>query len=51
MTAPHAHPIRPRRWSRVLWGLAGAVVLAVAFVGYLQPSFIFDLANRITLCF
>jgi hypothetical protein len=26
-------------------------VLALAFVGYLRPSFVVDLANRIVLCF
>jgi hypothetical protein len=28
-----------------------AAVLAAAFMAYLQPSFIVDLANRIILCF
>jgi hypothetical protein len=28
-----------------------AAVLATAFMAYLQPSFIVDLANRIILCF
>lgn len=30
--------------------LTGAGVLALAFYGYLQPSFILDLANRLILC-
>jgi hypothetical protein len=32
-----------------LWGL-GAAVLALAFLAYLQPGFMLDLANRIYLC-
>ncbi|HEY8605752.1 MAG TPA: hypothetical protein VIM12_01400 [Noviherbaspirillum sp.] len=28
-----------------------AAVLALAFVGYLRPAFVVDLANRIVLCF
>ena len=32
-------------------GIAIAAVLALAFVAYLRPSFVFDLANRIILCF
>jgi hypothetical protein len=43
-------PIRTHL-TRLLLGAAFAAVLAVAFVGYLQPSFIVDLANRIILCF
>jgi len=30
--------------------LTAAAVLAMAFYGYLQPSFILDLANRLILC-
>lgn len=40
--------------ERIKHLLLGAVVLAVlaaVFVGYLRPSFIVDLANRIVLCF
>ena len=37
--------------KRLLLGIAIAAVLALVFVGYLRPSFIFDLANRILLCF
>jgi hypothetical protein len=37
--------------KRFLLGIAIAAVLAIVFVGYLRPSFIFDLANRIILCF
>jgi len=32
-----------------LWALGG-VVLALAFLAYLQPAFMLDLANRIYLC-
>lgn len=37
-----------QRW--LLRGVAAAV-LALAFLAYLHPAFVFDLANRITLCF
>ena len=37
--------------KRFLLGIAIAAALALAFVGYLRPSFVFDLANRIILCF
>lgn len=37
--------------KRFLLYAAGAVVLAAAFLAYLTPSFIVDLANRIVLCF
>ena len=41
-------------WLRHLAGIAGAIllaaVLAAAFMAYLQPSFIVDLANRFVLC-
>jgi hypothetical protein len=40
-----------RRLIRVLLGAAFAAALALAFMAYLRPSFVFDLANRITLCF
>lgn len=39
------------RIKRLLFGAALAAVLALAFVAYLRPSFVFDLANRIVLCF
>lgn len=39
------------RFVRILIGTALAAVLALAFVGYLRPSFVVDLANRIVLCF
>lgn len=35
----------------MLFGAALAAVLSLAFVGYLRPSFVVDLANRIALCF
>lgn len=41
----------PRLLRRLLFGITLAVVLALAFMAYLTPSFIFDLANRIVLCF
>jgi len=37
--------------KRILFGAAFIGALALAFIGYLQPSFIVDLANRIILCF
>jgi hypothetical protein len=37
--------------KRLLPGAAFIAVLTLAFVGYLRPSFIVDLANRIILCF
>lgn len=37
--------------KRLLLGTTFIAVLALAFVGYLRPSFILDLANRIILCF
>jgi hypothetical protein len=39
------------RIKRLLLGTALAAVLAFAFIGYLRPSFIVDIANRIVLCF
>jgi hypothetical protein len=37
--------------KRILFGAALAAVLALAFAGYLHPSFVIDLANRFMLCF
>lgn len=37
--------------KRLLLGTALFAVLALAFAAYLRPSFVFDLANRIVLCF
>ena len=34
----------------ILLALLGAACIAIAFYGYLQPSFILDLANRLILC-
>jgi hypothetical protein len=44
--------LRPSQ-SVLRWLLRGAAaaILALAFLAYLRPSFVFDLANRITLCF
>lgn len=39
------------RLVRVVLGVALIAALALAFVGYLRPSFVVDLANRIVLCF
>lgn len=39
------------RLKRLLFGAALTAVLASAFVAYLRPSFVLDLANRIVLCF
>lgn len=43
------------RLKRLLLGAALAaaltIVLALAFMAYLRPAFVFDLANRIVLCF
>jgi hypothetical protein len=44
--------LRPtQRVQRWLLRGAAAAVLALAFLAYLRPAFVFDLANRITLCF
>lgn len=37
--------------KRVLFGLAGAALLALIFIAYLRADFALDLANRIYLCF
>lgn len=37
--------------KRVLLRLAIMAVLALVFMAYFQPDFVFDLANRIALCF
>lgn len=39
---------RLKNW---LLGIAFGATLAVAFLGYLRPAFVLDLANRIILCF
>lgn len=39
------------RIKRLLLGIALIAVLSFAFVSYLRPAFIVDLANRIVLCF
>jgi hypothetical protein len=36
--------------KRTLLVAALAAALTIAFIGYLQPSFIVDLANRFILC-
>ncbi len=37
--------------KRILPGAALVAALALAFIGYLRPAFMIDLANRIILCF
>lgn len=37
--------------KRIAIYVAVAAVLALTFMAYLTPSFLFDLANRIILCF
>lgn len=37
--------------KRVLLVVAVAAVLTLAFLAYLRPSFVVDLANQIILCF
>jgi hypothetical protein len=39
------------RLKHALLGAAFAAVLTAAFMAYLRPSFVVDLANRIILCF
>lgn len=41
----------PEPIKRALIWIALAAVLALAFVGYLRPAFVLDLANRFILCF
>lgn len=41
----------PGPLKRALLYVVLAAVLALAFVGYLRPAFVFDLANRLILCF
>ena len=45
------NPILRSRLLRLLLGAVGAALLALAFMAYLQPDFVVDLANRIYLCF
>ncbi|HEY0845300.1 MAG TPA: hypothetical protein VGE12_08030 [Noviherbaspirillum sp.] len=37
--------------KRLLLGIAIGAVLALAFLAYLRPSFVVDLANQLILCF
>ena len=39
------------RIKRLLLGAALIAALVLSFMAYLRPAFIFDLANRIILCF
>lgn len=36
--------------KRLLFSLLGALLLAAAFIAYLSPDFVVDLANRFILC-
>lgn len=38
-------------WQRLLAGAAFAGVLAIAFLAYLRPDFVMDLAVRVISCF
>lgn len=40
-----------QRHQRLLFGVAGAALLALIFMAYLRPDFVLDLASRIYLCF
>lgn len=40
----------PNRIQGILAAILLAVVLAAAFMAYLRPSFVVDLANRLVLC-
>ena len=44
-------PSRRPPLGGILWRAALALLLAVAFLAYLQPAFVLDLATRIVLCF
>jgi len=44
------HSTLRKRLVQLLLGAIGVAVLAFAFVAYLRPSFVVDLANRIVLC-
>ncbi|WP_164931889.1 hypothetical protein [Janthinobacterium sp. 17J80-10] len=48
MEQPLNHPAS--RLRRIAGAMLLAAVLAAVFMAYLQPSFVVDLANRITLC-
>jgi hypothetical protein len=39
-----------RLW-RVLIAAVVVLVLALTFMAYLQPGFVVDLANRVSMCF
>ncbi|MES2932582.1 MAG: hypothetical protein V4805_03740 [Pseudomonadota bacterium] len=36
---------------KAIWGVLAALVLSAAFLAYLRPAFVVDLANRFFLCF
>jgi hypothetical protein len=37
--------------QRLLIRIGIVIVLAIVFLAYLQPEFVFDVASRIALCF
>jgi hypothetical protein len=37
-----------RTWTAMAW-TAAAIVLALAFLAYLRPSFLFDLTNQVLI--
>lgn len=39
-----------KRTSQTLLALLAVAMLALAFVGYLRPSFMLDVANQALLC-
>lgn len=45
------NPVLHTRIKRWLLGTVFAAVLTFAFMAYLRPSFVVDLANRIIMCF
>jgi hypothetical protein len=45
------NPVLHARIKHWLFGAALAAVLTLAFMAYLRPSFVVDLANRIIMCF
>lgn len=38
-------------WQRLAAGFAIATILAVAFLAYLRPDFVLDVATRVISCF
>jgi len=46
-------PVLARGWwrARWFWRTAALLALALVFASYLQPSLMFELANRVWSCF